>query len=127
LTLIRIYVILKLVMLLVSKENRRFARINLHVPVRFQVRGHTEANSGLSDDLSQGGLSLISDGFLATSATLMLEIGLPLHLLRPIGRVAWSQPLPRSNKNRLGIEFLEIDRRERNYLGEYINMRRGEF
>ncbi|MDP2940747.1 MAG: PilZ domain-containing protein [Candidatus Omnitrophota bacterium] len=110
-----------------NKEKRHSERINLHVPVRFQARGCAAASNGLSEDISRGGLSLICDNFFPTQTALMLEIGLPLHLLRPIGRIAWSQPLPRSNKNRLGIEFLEFDRRERNYLGDYISLRQGKF
>jgi hypothetical protein len=53
----------------------------------------------------------------------MLEIKLLKRVLRPIGKVAWSTPMAHSYNNQLGVEFLEFDVLERNYLKDFINMR----
>lgn len=56
---------------------------------------------------------------------MMLEFSVLSRVLKAIGRVVWSQPLPHSDRNRLGIEFLEIEKPEENYLEDFIKMQMG--
>jgi hypothetical protein len=43
-------------------------------------------------------------------------------VLRPIGKVAWSVPVAHSNRNQTGIQFVEFDALEKNYLRDFINL-----
>jgi c-di-GMP-binding flagellar brake protein YcgR len=107
-----------------QKENkRRFRRIDLHAPVRYQVRGKPDFGSSLSDNISEGGLALNALNFIPPSSAVMLEISLLSRILRPIARVSWCQPVPHSDNNRLGLEFIELNAADRNFLSEYINIR----
>ncbi len=104
-------------------ENRVFPRVNLDSPIRFQIRGDADFDNAVCNDISTGGLRFTSNKFVPTESALMLEIKLLERVLRPIGKVAWSAPVAHSYRNQLGVEFLEFDMLERNYLKEFINMR----
>ena len=106
-----------------GEEKRRFRRIDLHAPVRYQVRGAVDFDNTVSDDISEGGLAFNAFKFIPPSTPIMLEIDLLSRMLRPIGRVSWCQPLPHSNRNRLGVEFVEFNPSERNFLSDYISMK----
>ena len=48
-------------------------------------------------------------------------------IINPVGRVVWSQSLSHSDRYQMGIEFIEINPQDKNYLSDYINMRILEF
>ncbi|MFA4888199.1 MAG: PilZ domain-containing protein [Candidatus Omnitrophota bacterium] len=108
------------------KARRCFPRMVIRAPIRFQVRGQAEAYQGLCDNISAGGLGFSCDRFIAPLSTLMLEINILSRVLRPVGKVAWAQDLPRSFRSRLGVEFIEMDPAEKNYLGDYIGLHAGQ-
>ncbi len=104
------------------KENRQFPRIGLKAPVRYLVRGTHGAGNALCDNISAGGVSFTTDKFIPPSTHLMLEINVLSRILKPAGKIAWSSALAYSDRNRLGIEFLEFAPSERNYLQDFIKM-----
>jgi hypothetical protein len=109
------------------KEKRRFGRINAKFPIRYQIRkGGGFFASGLSDDLSLSGTKLNTDRFFPQGLNLNLELNILSKIINPVGKVIWSQPLPRSNRYQMGIEFIEINPQDKNYLCDYMNMRNPE-
>lgn len=109
-----------------QKENqRRSQRIPLHLPIQYRIRGQTEFRNAVCDNISAGGISFITDEFLAPETLLMLEVRVLSRALRPVGKITWSSNLAHSGRNRLGIRFLEIDNSERDYLKDYIDMQTG--
>ena len=105
------------------EEKRRFPRIPLRIPLHYQVRGTSKFNNTIINDISLGGLGFTNNEFIASNTALALELDILFRVLRPIGRVAWSSPLPHSDRSRLGVEFLELDPRDKNYLSDYIDMK----
>jgi len=105
------------------KENRCFPRIDFNSKIRYQIRGKPDFDSVIGNDISCGGLRFSSDKFIPTTTALMLEIDLLSRILRPIGKVAWSTKLAHSNRNQMGVEFIEFDTLEKNYLKDFINMK----
>lgn len=108
-----------------QKENRCFPRIDFHSKIQYQIRGKADFASALTNDISCAGLRFTSDSFVSRSTAVMLEINVLNRLLRPVGKVAWSMPLAHSDRNQMGIEFIEFDMLERKYLEDFINMRLG--
>ena len=106
-----------------EEEKRRFKRVDLHAPVRYQIRGEPDFSNTLSDNISAGGIAFSSPKFIPPSTKVMLEMSLLSRMLNPIGVVSWCQPLPHSDRNRLGIEFLEISSSQRSFLSDYINIK----
>jgi Tfp pilus assembly protein PilZ len=107
------------------EEKRRFPRINLNAPTRCQVRGESVSNNTVCNNISMGGISFIADKFIAPSSLVMLEVNILSRVLRPVGKIVWSQPLVHSDRNKLGVGFLEFNPVEKNYLNDYINMQMG--
>lgn len=105
-----------------QKEHRRFPRICFPSEIRYQVRGKTDFDNALSKDISDGGLRLTGSRFIPTSSLVMLEISVLNRILRPVGRVAWSMPLAYFERNQIGLEFIEFDTLDKNYLHDFINM-----
>jgi len=111
-----------MVLLQKQKENRSTPRLNFHSRIRYQFRGKPDFDSGISKDISCGGLRLTNEQFIPTSTLLMLEINVLNRVLRPIGKVAWSMPLAHSNRSQTGIEFVEFIGLEQDYLKDFIDM-----
>ena len=105
-----------------SKENRFFPRVDFHSQLRYQLRGKPDFDNVLCNDISCGGVRFTSDRFIPTSSLVMLEINVLNRVLRPIGKVAWSIPVAHSDRNQMGVEFMEFNALERNYLKDFVNM-----
>ena len=108
------------------QEKRRSPRIKLKTPLVYQVRGAPEAYNTVSDNISLGGLGFIHHNFIPLKTTLMLKVNVLSRILSPAGRIVSAMPLAHSNRYRLGVEFLELDTQEKNYLGDYIAMQTGK-
>jgi hypothetical protein len=107
------------------EEKRKSPRIKVRVPMRYQIRGSCGFNNTVCDNMSHGGLGFTNNEFIAPRTPVMLEINLPSRVLRPIGKIAWSSPIPHSNRYQLGLEFLEINPEEKNCLCDFIDMQIG--
>jgi Tfp pilus assembly protein PilZ len=105
-----------------KKENRCFPRIEFRSKVHYQIRGKPDFDSAICNNISCGGLRFSNERFIPTSTAIMLEINVLNRVLRPIGKVAWSVPVAHSNRNQTGIQFVEFDALEKNYLRDFINL-----
>ncbi|MDD5109546.1 MAG: PilZ domain-containing protein [Candidatus Omnitrophica bacterium] len=114
-----------MVLLLKQKENRSLPRVDFCSNIRYQIRGKPDFNSAITKDISCGGLRFTNDRFVPTFTPIMLEINVLNRVLRPIARVAWSTPLPHSNRNQTGVTFVEFDMLESKYLKDFVNMQLG--
>ncbi|MEW6101788.1 MAG: PilZ domain-containing protein [Candidatus Omnitrophota bacterium] len=104
------------------EDKRRFPRITLKTSLGYQVRGKPNIINAVCDNLSCGGASFTNNDFIAPNTILALEINVPQRVIRPFGRIAWVNSLPHSNRYRMGIEFVEWDTLEKDFLSEFINM-----
>lgn len=105
-----------------TEDKRRFLRVKLQAPLRYQLRGKPDFASSIAENISIGGLSFSNDKFISPNTLLTLEINVLRRLLRSTARVAWATDLPYGNRFRNGVEFLEIDDSDKKYLADYINM-----
>ena len=105
-----------------QKENRSNPRLNFYSQIRYQLRGKPEFDRGISKDISCGGLRFINEQFIPPASLLMLEINVLNRVIRPVGKVAWSQVLAHSNRSQMGVEFVEFNRIDQRYLKDFIDM-----
>jgi hypothetical protein len=103
-------------------EKRLFPRTRIKTSLRYQLRGTSTFSNAVCDDISLVGIGFVNNEFLPRDAMVSIEISVMSKVLRAIGRIAWSQPLPHSNRFRTGIQFVEFDPSEKSYLSEYIDM-----
>ena len=108
-------------------ERRRFPRINLHTPIRYEIVGEPDFDNAVSDDVSVGGLSFIGHKFIAPTTDIVLEISVLSRVLKVMGKIVWTYRLPHSDRIKFGVEFLEFDPFERNYLSNYLKMLMQQF
>ncbi|MBP7217176.1 MAG: PilZ domain-containing protein [Candidatus Omnitrophica bacterium] len=106
-------------------EKRLRPRIDSHTPLRYQIRGDIQHYHTISNNLSEKGISFRNPCFLSPGTAVMLEFSLLKNTLRPIGRVRWSQQLPHSHQYQIGVEFIEFQPQERNFLGDFIHLQLG--
>jgi hypothetical protein len=110
-----------------ESEKRRFPRVILSTPCSFKIRGTPEFGNGLTKDISATGLRFVSDKYLKPSTDVAVEINVLHRAINPIGRIKWSQPLSHSNRYQMGLEFVELDTESKNYLSDYISLRKFNF
>lgn len=110
-------------MLLNFKEKRNFRRLGLRTPVRYQIRGQPQIESTISNDISLGGISFTSNTFIPLQTPVMLEVNVLSKVLKAVGKIAWTQPVPHSYRNIMGLEFVELPHEERAYLEDYLNIK----
>ncbi|MEK6727519.1 MAG: PilZ domain-containing protein [Candidatus Omnitrophota bacterium] len=103
------------------KEKRNFTRFGLRTPVRYQIRGQPQFDNTISNDISLGGISFTSNGFIPLQTPVMLEVNILSKVLKAIGKIAWAQPIPHSYRNVMGLEFVELPHEERAVLSNYLN------
>lgn len=107
-------------------EKRHFSRIALKVPIRYQIRGTSEFNNAILDNIGLGGIGFIHHKFVTPQTVVEMEINILSRFLSPLGRITRAINLAHSDKYRLGIEFLELDPIEKNYLQDFIDMQMGK-
>ena len=112
---------------LAFEEKRHFPRIGLRTPLYCKIRGTGGCKNAISDNISLGGMGFTNDKFIAPKTTLVcLQLNILSRVLNPIGQIAWANSLPHSNKYQVGVEFLELDPSEKNYLKDFIDLQMGK-
>ena len=109
------------------KEKRRFLRIGAKFPIRYQIKRGGFFASALTQDISLFGARLNSDRFFPRGLNLSIELNILSKVIKPIARVVWSQSLPRTDRYQMGIEFIEVNAQDKNYLSDYITMKTNQF
>ncbi len=110
-------------------DRRKYPRWQARFPVRFRLLGKPGTYVGsLSRDVSAGGVKIITDKFVPKDANLEVELFLEnvKRLIPAKARVVWLEQLPYgSDSFRLGLEFREMNPRDRQYLlrlsEQYVN------
>lgn len=89
------------------EDRRVFARIDTKLPVRFL--DPTSSIEGRADtvDISANGLCLVTDKSLSVKTPLEIWLDIPDHHepLYTRGKVAWSEILPDTRKQRVGVHL----------------------
>jgi c-di-GMP-binding flagellar brake protein YcgR len=109
-------------MLINWQEKRRFSRLKILNPMRYQIRGTNQFDNVMSDNVSLGGIAFLNDSFIPPQTPLAMDIKVLSHVLNTTGIVKWSQPIPHSDTYRTGVEFSEMDAKDKQHLSELLIM-----
>jgi hypothetical protein len=103
--------------IMTSRERRRNKRVPLSVPVTFRVVSFRnrrldylaeKIGLGSSQDLSCGGITMITDLYLPIGLKLLLEFCIEDKFVSVAGIIRWSKAVNRSNNSyAVGIKFLD--------------------
>lgn len=105
-------------------DKRVFPRVRLKTPVYYQIRGNPGGQQTLSDDISLGGIAISDNRFVPTQTVIGLKINILSKIINPIGVVAWQSRLAHSTTYRIGIQFVELDPKDKMYLSDYISLQK---
>jgi hypothetical protein len=106
------------------EDKRQSPRIKLQEPLSYQIRGLPGSSNVLSENMSSSGMGFVDDHFLAPNTTLQLQIKILSRVLNLFGKIAWSQPYPHSDKYHSGVQFVELDFGQKEYISDFVNIRR---
>ncbi len=114
-------------------ENRRDNRVNLSVPVRYKIFQIENLEKDVKDptlglkaeiqDLSLGGLQVVSDKPFQSGSVLELEVDIPkVGLIRTVAKVIWCRPREGSSKGEFnsGIQFIPVYEEDLKKLNDYF-------
>jgi c-di-GMP-binding flagellar brake protein YcgR len=107
------------------QERRRFVRVPFIFPVKYTIFGDPENKyyHALSDNLSEGGIKIISIDKIREGEDIILEFSLPtpegIFEIRSKGKVVWYRE--KENRNFCGVEFSALDEGLKKILQDFIN------
>lgn len=117
------------------EERRRFRRLNdrIFILCQFMKNENVDIVKGFSNDISAGGLCFETDRVISPRAIFSLEIYQPLRQSKEelvtvfaLAKVKWVRQTDiagkyeGSNKYKIGVEFVEVDNRERKAIAKYV-------
>lgn len=108
------------------QEKRKFVRIQWPIVVQYKTLEEPYTKDQIvGSDISEGGVSFISYERLQKGTKLEMQIQVPFDSL-PLfakGKVAWVRTIGEEHEKtfEVGLEFLEVDPRDRNRLKTYLD------
>ncbi len=91
-------------------ERREFRRIKTSSPIEYRFLNSERFSNSVTCDISEGGISFITDGAVPLGTHLYFEAKLRNRpqAIYGIAKIVWSTKVPYSEKHRIGLEFTEV-------------------
>lgn len=106
-------------------ERRKDARLSKGLPFHYELRDQQKYGDGLTRDISEGGLSMISEEYIPQASQMSVRINLaPDHPIEVGGEVRWAWRMPHSYHYEVGLAFTDVSSAARRELSEYVSMNR---
>jgi len=105
-------------------ERRHMRRIGSNLPVRYKnLRIAAVPIGSITRDISEGGISFMTNEFISLACRLVIEITLPTaqRPIKAISKVAWIRKMSSGDQYELGNQFLEISKEDRTVITDYIS------
>ena len=105
------------------EEKRKDSRLNISMPLRYQIRGTQESGNAVTKNLGPGGLSFIVEKFIKPETHIALDVNVFSKNINSIGTVRWAGSLPHSDRYQLGLEFVGLTLQDKKFISDYIKLR----
>jgi c-di-GMP-binding flagellar brake protein YcgR len=105
-------------------EKRIFPRVNVKAPIRYKRNPRGKFFAAISQNISEGGLGIISNQFIPAWEKLWIEFT-PFsgpETVRALAQVVWAQQIRYSDRYQIGIKFTQIDQASRETLSNYVRI-----
>lgn len=111
------------------EERRRCMRIKTHVPLKFSKLSNSPGSEGegsVTRNLSEGGICFRASEFVPLAQRLILALSIPQikESIRTISRVAWIRKVETGDEYEIGIQFLEMNKRDKGVILDLIKKKR---
>ncbi|MEI8350580.1 MAG: PilZ domain-containing protein [Candidatus Omnitrophota bacterium] len=101
-------------------ERRRAPRVGVSFPVECNILPQKDYFYTVSKDLSVTGVKIVTNDFLPKNNFIKLNINLIDNVLGLKARVAWCNKERVVDRYSAGLEFVEIDKQNQQYLSSII-------
>lgn len=106
-----------------SSQKRRFYRLDERLTVHYRVRGEQSAHATVTENVSIGGAGLKGESYVPMHSALDVDLNLGARVVHAVGIVTWVASMPHSDRTRFGVEFIESDPLDSEYLADFIKNR----
>jgi len=103
-------------------EKRKAARAKFSDAINYQFRDTNDFGGCLAYDISEGGIKITFNDFVATNTEMILQMKLR-HIPKIIdvsGRVVWAQRIPFSDRYHVGLQFTASDPISQGEIRSYV-------
>src|SRR3989338_6309211 len=102
-------------------EKRRAFRLKSSLPIHYDSSSDAASGATLTQDISEGGVSMLCEGFIPRLSRMSMQINLmPNKLVAASGEVKWAQRITHSYRYQVGLEFKDLDNDVRRSISEYV-------
>lgn len=102
-------------------EKRKDFRLKSSLPIHYDSSSDAASGSTLTHDISEGGVSMLSEEFIPRLSRMSMQINLmPNKLVAATGEVKWAQRIAHSYRYQVGLEFKEMSNDVRRSISEYV-------
>ncbi|MCM8823273.1 MAG: PilZ domain-containing protein [Candidatus Omnitrophica bacterium] len=108
-----------------NEDRRKYPRLNV-VYVTYSIEGKNTEKVGVVLNIGAGGVCLIVNENLPPNTTLLLNIDLHdnKQIISAKGKVVWNAEVPvyfnEETNYEIGVEFVDIDEKERLRISQYV-------
>lgn len=105
-----------------NTNGRRFMRIPFKRAVRYSALNSERSDSHIAQDLSQGGLRMLSSEFIPVHSLVTIQIQLKdcTRVMDVQGRVVWVRYNPMTETYQMGLEFTDDAAFQRAMISAFI-------
>jgi c-di-GMP-binding flagellar brake protein YcgR len=105
----------------INEKRADSERIKISFPVECNVPAGKSYFYTVCKDLSQGGLKILSNNFIAKGNILKLNINLIDNVVNLKAKVAWCSKERASERYVTGLQFVEINKESQGALSRFLN------
>lgn len=107
------------------KERRKFSRITEDDSIGYVLVPNFKSARSLTQDLSIGGIRFFSKSFIPARSVLKVEIKLKYipRVINALARIMWIREVFENERYEVGVEFIDINKEDSNFLNYYLSRR----
>ena len=105
-----------------SNENRKSPRARISFPLKCEVSEKTSYFNSVSKDLSNGGVRVLSEQFIAPGDTVSLNINLIEKMISARAKVVWCNESEYGQRYLFGAEFVDMSEDDKNTLRSFLSL-----
>ena len=102
-------------------DRRRAQRLKAKLTAHYELKAEKKYGNLLTQDISEGGIRMLSDGFIPRLSKVAVQLNLTPHKLVELnGEIRWSQRAAYSNYYQTGLEFRDVSPDIKRSISEYV-------
>ena len=103
------------------EDRRKHPRFNISFPVECKVLPSKGYFYTVTKDLGLGGVKILNNDFVSKGNLFRLDLNIIDKVLNLKAKVAWCNKERASERHLVGLEFVEINKNDRQYLSQFLD------